>query len=100
MPYFAAGLGEIPGRGRVVGTDGHGLAILDLNEPLAGGLPLRVGSPAVAHTLHHRGQYHDLSASMSHQRVLIRAARRPRIEVWRCGPGVSAGEPPTVPDRE
>ena len=49
MPFFAAGLGDIAGRGRVVGTDRHGLAIVDLDEPMAAGLPLRVGSPEVAH---------------------------------------------------
>jgi hypothetical protein len=83
-PFFAAGLGEITGRGRVVGTDGHGLAIVDLNEPLPYGLPLRVGGPDVSHGLQHRGRRHDLSMRAAHRLVRLQVARRPRLGAWRC----------------
>ena len=84
-PFFAAGLGEITGRGRVVGTAGQGLAIVDLNEPLPDGLPLRVGGPDVAHRLHHRGRRHDLSIRAAHRLLRLQVARRSRLHAWRCG---------------
>jgi hypothetical protein len=84
-PFFAAGLGEITGRGRVVGTEGQGLAIVDLNEPLPDGLPLRVGSPDVAHRLHHRGRHYDLSIRAAHRLVRLQVARPSRLDAWRCG---------------
>jgi hypothetical protein len=87
MPFFAAGLGEIAGRGHVVGTADHGLAIVDLEEPLPDGLPLRVGGAQVAHTLQHRGQHHNLSARVPHQRVGLSAVRRSRLDAWRCNHG-------------
>jgi len=91
MPWFAAGLGDIAGRGQVVGTTHHGLAIVNLDEPLAGGLPLRVGSPDVAHTLHHRGRRYDLSARVPHRSVRLRAARRSRAAGWLCGAARGVG---------
>ena len=49
---FAAGLGEIIGRGALTPAGDGGYWIDDINEPLPGNvLPLRIGSPGVAHTL-------------------------------------------------
>lgn len=72
--FFAAGLGHIVGRGKVISTDNHGLAVIDINEALET-LPLRVGSADIAHTLHHRGQRYNLSARYPHRRVQLRAVR-------------------------
>ncbi len=80
-PYFAAGLGEVPGRGRVVGTENHGLAIIDINEPMQR-LVLRVGGAEVAHTLRHRRNAHNLSARCPRQRVELSIARRPLFYRW------------------
>jgi hypothetical protein len=80
-PYFAAGLGEIPGRGRVVAAAEHGLAIVDINERIER-LPLRVGSVEVAHTLYHRGRAYNLSARYAHCAVELRVARRAWL-LWR-----------------
>ena len=85
QPYFAAGLGEIPGRGRVVGTAAHGLAIVDMDERLER-LPLRIGSEEVAHTLLHRGRAYDLSARYPHLAVELRAARRAWLSWWLAAP--------------
>ncbi|AEB12321.1 DUF1850 domain-containing protein [Marinithermus hydrothermalis] len=74
-PYFAAGLGEVPGRGRVVGMAGHALAIVGIDEPLEGWV-LRIGSPEVRHTLHHRGCAYDLSARYAHRRLTFRPGVR------------------------
>jgi hypothetical protein len=81
QPFFAAGLGGIQGRGRIVGTAGHGLAILDMDEPIAS-LPLRVGTIEVAHSLRHRGQIHDLSRDYAHRRIELSVINGPRLWSW------------------
>jgi hypothetical protein len=81
QPFFAAGLGEIQGRGRVVGTGGHGLAILDMDEPIPR-LPLRVGVTEVAHSLRHRGLVHDLSRDYARRRVELSVDDGPRLWSW------------------
>ncbi len=80
-PWLAAGLGEVPGRGRLVGTSGHGLAILDIDEPMAG-LPLRVGSTPVDHRLHHRGRVYGLSTEFAGQRLDLGVRNWPRARAW------------------
>lgn len=51
---YAAGLGEVPGRGHVrPASDGHGYWIEGMDDPLPENtLPLRSGGPAVGHHLH------------------------------------------------
>ncbi|MCC5992322.1 MAG: DUF1850 domain-containing protein [Rhodobacteraceae bacterium] len=51
---YAAGLGEVPGRGHVrPATDGNGYWIEGMNDPLPQNtLRLRTGGPAVGHHLH------------------------------------------------
>ena len=73
-PAFDAGLGHIPGRGRLESDGSHGYWILDIDEPLSGNaFLLRVGSPNVDHRLVHRGSSYSLSD--------LAAQRRVRIEV-------------------
>lgn len=72
---FAAGLGEVPGRGRLVSAKGGGYWIEAIGEPVKGNaLPLRVGRAAVDHRLHVGGTEHRLSAAAAGQRVTLRLA--------------------------
>jgi hypothetical protein len=80
-PYFASGLGQIRGRGRVVDAGGHTLAVVDIDEPVDP-LPLRVGSAEVAHRLRHRGRDHNLSRGFAGRRLLLGVTRRPRASAW------------------
>jgi len=49
---FAAGLGEVQGRGMLVPTQGGGYWITGMDEPVTGNvLPLRIGAREVGHTL-------------------------------------------------
>jgi hypothetical protein len=48
---FAAGLGEVPGRGRLTPDPRGGYWIDGIDQPLPRGLILRPGGPAVAHRL-------------------------------------------------
>ena len=49
---FAAGLGEVPGRGHLRSAEGGGYWIEDIDEAIPGNaLPLRVGRPRVDHRL-------------------------------------------------
>jgi len=77
-PWFAAGLGEVPGRGRVVAEEGHAVAIVDIDEP-ALDLVFRLGSPEVDHTLWHRGRPYRLSRCFPHERLSWRLVRRPAV---------------------
>jgi len=71
---YAAGLGEVPGRGVVRAASGGGYWIEGMNEALpAGGLPLRVGGPAVAHRLDGPGWRLDLLPLAGRTRVILRA---------------------------
>lgn len=71
-PAFDAGLGHIPGRGRVVSDGAHGYWILDLDEPVPGnGYWLRVGSPRVDHAIVHAGRRYSLSAEAAGLRVRV-----------------------------
>ena len=75
-PWFAAGLGEVPGRGRVVAEAGHAVAIVGIDEP-AEGLVFRLGAPGVDHTLWHRGRPYHLSRCFPHERLSWKLVRRP-----------------------
>lgn len=72
---YAAGLGDIPGRGRVEAAPGGGYRIVEINEPLPGGvLRLRVGAARVGHRLTSAAGALDLSALAPGQRVTLRLA--------------------------
>lgn len=71
-PSFDAGLGHIPGRGRVVSDDNHGYWIKDINESVASNQYwLRVGSLLVNHRIIHAGKTRSLSALAAGQRVRL-----------------------------
>lgn len=70
-PDFAAGLGHIPGRGRLA-AGAHGYLIWGVGEALAGNaIALRVGGPAVRHRLVYNGRIYHLSALAANRRVTI-----------------------------
>ncbi len=64
---FGAGMGKMPGVGRMVREGPHEV-IKDMHMEV-GAFVLRVGSPAVAHTLIWRGQKFNLSHAHSHQAI-------------------------------
>jgi len=71
-PSFDAGLGHIPGRGRVVSDDNHGYWIKDINEPVSTNrYLLRVGSRNVNHRIIHAGATYSLSDLAAGQRVRL-----------------------------
>lgn len=71
-PAFDAGLGHIPGRGRLETAPNHGYWIVDIDEPVPGnGYWLRVGSPSVDHRIVHNGTTYSLSDLASGERVYI-----------------------------
>lgn len=71
-PSFDAGLGHVPGRGRVESDDAHGYWIYDLDEPVPGNAYwLRVGAERVGHTLVHGARRVNLSKLAPGERVRI-----------------------------
>ncbi|WP_457636569.1 DUF1850 domain-containing protein [Oceanithermus sp.] len=87
--WFAAGLGEIAGRGRTVAEKNHAVAIVDINEP-ADGMILRIGSPQIHHTLITGRVRCDLSALAPHKRARFEVVVMPRVWGWfgaRCHAG-------------
>jgi hypothetical protein len=64
---FGAGMGKLPGVGRMVRKGAHE-AIVDMHHPV-GPFVLRVGSPGVAHTLVWRDRRFNMSERFPHQRV-------------------------------
>ncbi len=74
---YAAGLGEIAGRGTVRAAAGGGYWIDAIDEPLPGNtLRLRVGGARVAHRIAHPGGTLALSARAAGQRVTLRPTPR------------------------
>ncbi len=70
---YAAGLGEVQGRGTLRPADDGGYWITGIDEVMPrDGLPLRVGPPRVGHRLQGAGQKRDLSAVAANRRVLLR----------------------------
>lgn len=70
-PSFDAGLGHIPGRGRLEG-DESGYWIFDIDEPVPGNAyALRVGSARVNHRIVHNGEVYSLSEVAANTRVRI-----------------------------
>ena len=71
-PAFDAGLGHIPGRGRLETDTNGGYRIVDINEPVQGNSYLmRVGSMRVNHRIVHAGNTYSLSDLAAGQRVRI-----------------------------
>ena len=69
---FAAGLGEVQGRGTLVSSAIGGYWIEGIDEPVADNrLTLRIGAAAVGHQLHLSGQVLPLSEIAPHQRARI-----------------------------
>jgi hypothetical protein len=72
---YAAGLGEVAGRGEAHAAEGGGYWIDGIDEPVAGNaLPLRVGRRSVDHRITLAGQTFDLSDRAAGQRVILRLA--------------------------
>lgn len=84
---FGAGMGKMPGVGRMVQKGPHE-AIVDMHHPV-GTFVLRVGSPSVAHTLIWRGRRFNLSERFPHQRVWFsgRPVTLYQMLTCFCGPG-------------
>ncbi|MDP2737480.1 MAG: DUF1850 domain-containing protein [Pseudorhodobacter sp.] len=75
---YAAGLGEVPGRGVVHAASGGGYWINGINEIMADNqVTLRVGSFAVDHRLTGPAWRINLSALAAGQRVILRPAPYP-----------------------
>lgn len=73
MPAFDAGLGHIPGRGRLESDGANGYWVRNIDEPIAGNrFVLRVGDVGVNdHTLIVAGQQVNLSTLVPRQRVVM-----------------------------
>jgi hypothetical protein len=73
QPDFAAGLGEIPGRGTVVSDGAGGYWIEGIDAVLPGdALPLRIGTAAVNHRLRIEDREWSLSARAAGARAVVR----------------------------
>lgn len=71
-PAFDAGLGHIPGRGRLESDGAGGYWIRDIDEPVPGNRYwLRVGSERVDHRIVHAGRTASLSALAAGDRVRL-----------------------------
>ncbi|WP_243405124.1 DUF1850 domain-containing protein [Pelagivirga sediminicola] len=78
---FAAGLGEVAGRGHIEAAAGGGYWIRNMDEPVQGNaLALRVGQRGVDHRLHIGAHVHALSDLAAGQRVVLRLIPRPQSE--------------------
>ncbi|MEZ4605956.1 MAG: DUF1850 domain-containing protein [Deinococcales bacterium] len=74
-PAFDAGLGHIPGRGRLLSDEQHGYWIVDIDEVVKNNrYYLRVGSLKVNHRIIYEGQSYSLSELAEHERVEIRVS--------------------------
>lgn len=81
-PWFAAGLGEIAGRGHTVAEGDHAVAIVGIHER-AQGMALRIGSPEIHHTLGVLGRSCDLSRLAPHKRAVFEVLTLPRLYTLR-----------------
>ena len=69
---FAAGLGEVQGRGTLRSAEGGGYWIEGIDERIPGDtLPLRVGRPSVDHRLEVGGREYGLSDLAAGERVTL-----------------------------
>lgn len=79
---FGAGMGKMPGVGRMV-KRGIYEAITDMHMP-TGDFILRVGSPGVDHTIIWRDQRYNLSDTMAHKAVKFSGKSRSMLYlIWR-----------------
>ena len=79
---FGAGMGRMPGVGRMVRRDGYEV-IEDMHMP-TGDFILRIGSPGVDHTVMWRGFRRNLSAVAPHIAVRFSASKVSRLyALWR-----------------
>ncbi len=70
---FAAGLGEVAGRGRLTAAPDGGYWIEDMAEPIAGNtLPIRIGAASVGHVLTLGPHVLNLSQQASGQAATLR----------------------------
>ena len=77
QPDFAAGLGDVPGRGTVHGDGRGGYWIEGIEAPVpASGLVVRLGGPAVAHRLRIGHAERPLPDDRRGERVTIRVEER------------------------
>jgi len=81
-PWFAAGLGEIAGRGRTVAEGDHAVAVVGMHER-AEGMALRIGSPEIHHTVRVSASSCDLSRLAPHERAVFEVLTLPRIYTLR-----------------
>lgn len=73
---FAAGLGEVAGRGHLVSAQGGGYWIVGIDEEISdNALPLRVGAPTVGHMLRSATLSVPLSQRVAGQRVWLHLER-------------------------
>ena len=78
MPAFDAGLGHIPGRGRLESDGNGGYWVYDINSPIPQpGLLIRVGSERVNHTLVQGNNAWNLSEVAAGRRVVIGVEETP-----------------------
>jgi hypothetical protein len=70
QPDFAAGLGEVPGRGTTVSDGAGGYWIEGIEAPMPDGVALRRGGPAVAHRVRIAGAEHPLPGAQGERLVL------------------------------
>lgn len=76
---FAAGLGEVQGRGQIAPADGGGYWITAINEKIPGNvLILRIGTARVGHVLDNGAQSIALSDIAAGARVMLRLMPDPR----------------------
>lgn len=77
-PDFAAGLGHIPGRGRLEPDGAGGYWIRGIDEAVPGNrYLLRVGAARVDHRVVHAGVTHSLSDEAAGERVVIALEEAP-----------------------
>ncbi|MBC7132814.1 MAG: DUF1850 domain-containing protein [Roseovarius sp.] len=68
----AAGLGEVPGRGRLIRSPGGGEWIVDIDEPMPRNrVFVRIGGAAINHRLTYGGETLNLSRIFAGERVTI-----------------------------
>jgi len=78
---FGAGMGKMPGIGKMV-KKGIYEAIIDMHMPV-GDFILRVGSPGVDHTILWRGKQFNLSDTIAHKAVMFSGKPRSLLyQIW------------------
>lgn len=92
LVMFGAGMGELPGRGRLTGR-GDLQVIEDMHDAI-GEFVLRVGRPGVDHTIWWRDEKFNLTRIAAGRAVRVRARQinlLRRIALALCGPRIAPG---------